>query len=55
VSDLRFDWYEPKNEGNQRKHGVSFEEAKTVFSDDMPSSWETWIIPTARIGSCSSA
>jgi uncharacterized protein len=34
VSDLRFDWDEPKNEGNQRKHGVSFEEAKSVFSDD---------------------
>ncbi|HEX6904870.1 MAG TPA: BrnT family toxin [Thermoanaerobaculia bacterium] len=30
----RFEWDESKNEGNQRKHGVSFEEAQTVFSDD---------------------
>ena len=34
VSDLRFDWDEAKNDGNQRKHGVSFEEAQTVFSDE---------------------
>ena len=34
MSDLRFDWDEAKNEGNQSKHGVSFEEAQTVFSDD---------------------
>jgi hypothetical protein len=34
VSDLRFDWDEAKNEVNQQKHGVSFEEAQTVFSDD---------------------
>ena len=29
-----FDWDEKKNRINQRKHGVSFEEAKTVFYDD---------------------
>lgn len=34
VSDLRFDWDEAKNDANQTKHGVSFEEARTVFSDD---------------------
>lgn len=34
VSDLRFAWDEAKNESNHRKHGVSFEEAQTVFSDD---------------------
>ena len=34
VSDLRFDWDRTKSEGNRRKHGVSFEEAQTVFSDE---------------------
>lgn len=34
MSDLRFDWDEAKNGANQTKHGVSFEEAQTVFSDD---------------------
>lgn len=29
-----FDWDENKNQINQRKHGVSFEEAKTVFYDE---------------------
>ncbi|MBN1944003.1 MAG: BrnT family toxin [Phycisphaerae bacterium] len=31
---LRFDWDEKKNRGNQKKHGVSFEEAQTVFFDE---------------------
>ena len=31
---LRFEWDEAKEALNQRKHGVSFEEAKTVFSDE---------------------
>jgi uncharacterized DUF497 family protein len=34
MRDLRFEWDARKNEGNRRKHGVSFEEAITVFSDD---------------------
>lgn len=34
MGDLRFDWDETKNKGNRRKHGVSFEEAQTVFSDE---------------------
>ena len=29
-----FDWDENKNQKNQVKHGISFEEAKTVFWDD---------------------
>lgn len=29
-----FDWDENKNLINQRKHGVSFEEARTVFYDE---------------------
>ena len=31
--DLRFEWDENKNEINQKKHSVSFEEASTVFYD----------------------
>jgi len=31
---LRFEWDESKDRGNQRKHGVSFPEAMTVFSDE---------------------
>jgi uncharacterized DUF497 family protein len=30
---LRFEWDESKNKINIEKHGVSFDEAKTVFSD----------------------
>jgi uncharacterized DUF497 family protein len=28
------EWDERKNRSNQRKHGISFEEAETVFLDD---------------------
>ena len=31
---MNFEWDENKNKINQRKHGVSFEEAQTVFYDD---------------------
>lgn len=31
---IRFDWDEKKNRANQKKHGVSFQEAQTVFFDD---------------------
>jgi len=34
MTELRFEWDERKNRDNKRKHGISFEEAKTVFSDD---------------------
>jgi len=34
MRDLRFEWDAQKNEANRRKHGVSFEEAVTVFSDE---------------------
>ena len=30
---IRFSWDEKKNKSNQRKHGVSFEEARTAFFD----------------------
>jgi len=31
---LQFEWDEPKNRSNRRKHGVSFEEARTAFLDE---------------------
>lgn len=34
MQELRFEWDEAKNRSNIRKHGVSFQEAQTVFLDD---------------------
>ena len=31
---IRFEWDEQKNQANQRKHRVSFDEAQTVFFDE---------------------
>ena len=31
---MYFDWDDKKNEINKKKHGISFEEASTVFFDD---------------------
>ena len=35
MSGIRFDWDEAKNLSNQRKHGVSFEDASEVFRDPL--------------------
>jgi uncharacterized protein len=35
MNNLNFEWDENKNTINQKKHGVSFEEAKTVFTDEL--------------------
>jgi len=34
MRDIRFEWNEAKATTNRRKHGVSFEEARTVFYDE---------------------
>ena len=34
MKKLRFEWDSRKSAANKRKHGVSFEEAQTVFYDD---------------------
>jgi uncharacterized DUF497 family protein len=34
MSTLRFEWDDQKAVANLRKHGVSFEEAKSVFADE---------------------
>ena len=31
---ISFSWDDRKNEANKKKHGVSFDEAKTVFYDE---------------------
>jgi len=31
---IRFEWDERKNKANRKKHGISFEEAQTVFFDE---------------------
>lgn len=33
MNGVHFEWDENKNQTNQRKHGISFEEASTVFFD----------------------
>ena len=33
MSYLSFEWDEKKNASNIKKHGISFEEAKSVFTD----------------------
>jgi uncharacterized DUF497 family protein len=35
VGGIRFEWDEAKNLANQRKHGVSFEDASEVFRDPL--------------------
>ncbi len=34
MSELSFEWDSRKSRANERKHGVSFEEAETVFYDE---------------------
>ncbi len=35
VDDLQFEWDEAKAERNQRRHGVRFQEASSVFFDPL--------------------
>ena len=35
MNELTFEWDENKNRENIIKHGIDFEEAKTVFYDEM--------------------
>ncbi len=34
MESLRFSWDNRKDKSNQKKHGISFEEAQTIFFDD---------------------
>ncbi len=33
MDEIKFEWDENKNRSNQQKHGISFDEAKTVLFD----------------------
>ena len=35
MQEIRFEWDEAKNLSNQRKHGISFQEASRVFLDPL--------------------
>lgn len=34
MREIKFEWDETKNQINRKKHGIDFQEAKTVFYDD---------------------
>ena len=34
MEELRFEWDAAKEKSNIRKHGISFEEARTAFQDE---------------------
>ena len=34
MTELRFEWNHAKSNSNAKKHGIDFEEAKSVFYDD---------------------
>ena len=34
MREIKFEWDENKNQINRKKHGIDFQEAKTVFYDD---------------------
>jgi len=34
MAELRFEWDPAKSSANRRKHGITFEEARTVFFDE---------------------
>jgi len=34
MDSIEFEWDERKNQENLRKHGIAFQEAETVFSDE---------------------
>lgn len=35
MNDAEFEWDEAKNLSNQKKHGISFEDAARVFGDPL--------------------
>ena len=39
MEDMEFEWDERKNATNERKHGISFEDAKAVFRDPARVGW----------------
>ena len=46
--DFEFAWDDRKAVANERKHGVPFPEASTVFDDPLAVTYPTWNIQPAR-------
>jgi len=55
MSEIRFEWDPRKATSNEKKHGVSFEEAESVFYDEQALLLEDLSRPVRRSASCSSA
>lgn len=34
MTEYAYEWHEAKNRANRKKHGISFEEARTAFLDE---------------------
>ena len=51
MKNLIFEWDDKKSASNKRKHGVSFEEAQTVFLTKTPLNLMIQIIPSKKKGS----
>ena len=47
---MQFSWDETKNRANQRKHGISFDEAEEIFRSDDYLEISTRITPRSRTG-----
>ena len=54
MSQIRFEWDPRKARSNKKKHGVSFEEARSVFFDEQGLLWRTPNPSKRRSGSSSS-
>ena len=39
MEEMEFEWDDRKNAANERKHGISFEDAKAVFQDPARVGW----------------
>ena len=51
---MEFEWDEAKSKANEKKHGVTFDEAKSVFYDDSSLLFDIRTTRATRAGSCSS-
>ena len=49
MSALRFEWDDRKATANASKHGVTFDEARSVFFDERARLIDDQTIPTMRI------
>jgi uncharacterized DUF497 family protein len=54
MHELEFEWDDRKATQNKRKHGVSFEEARTVFLDAQALLMRIRITPATNSDSCCS-